>query len=356
MDAQPPTNKRRNRILFIGAALLVLIGFEASARFLGPNTSQIFLNLDSHRENLETTDPGWLFVGDSSFGAAVDPAVFEAETGQSGYNLWQPTASMQVVERLVFDYGLRRSDPSVVAIGVTGRMFNGATSDEVLAKQVELESSLPWERVADPSVATDVEGFFADYSALVRHRSALRRPSDWFRAATADQPVDTDERGHLTFDESLSVVEIRPAHRDAEREALAGYVPGDLELDALTNTIRRLDDLGMTVYVVVVPVYDEVYSTYYPNGEADVASFRSRLLAQLDGSAAVLIDMADFGQEPSMFSDENHLRPEAAEQFSLELGRRVSGSGAPRQCDGKPCRRRRGSASSVPCRARFRLR
>ena len=330
MDAKPHIGSRRNRVLFIGAALLVLLGFEVGARMLGPNTNQVYSNLYAHGENLEVVEPTWLIVGDSSIGAAIDPAVFDESTGEQSYNLWQPTASMRVVERLVFEYGLRRSTPRAVVIGVTARMFNGATSDDVLATQIGVEQSQQWRRVAAPSAATDFEDLVGNYSALVRHRAALRRPSDWYRAATAYQPVAMDERGHLTFDESLSVTEIRPEHRDAEREALLGYVPGDDEFVALASTIERLHREGIAVYVVMIPVYDEIYSTYYPGGADDVAAFRSRLASELEEVPAVVIDLADFGQQdPSNFADENHLRPRAAQRFSTELGELViAGSAA----------------------------
>lgn len=321
-----PGPGRRRALLFVLGLVVTLVVLESAARELGPRgTTRVVL--EQHEASLAAQDgrTATVVVGDSSVGAAVDGARLAEATGDLTYNMWLPNATATTTAALLTDFvGVNEATERAV-IGITPRMFNETVRPDRERRLAQLETSLPWESRTDPGIYTRLERWASERLALVRYRSALRRPSDWIVTLRSDGDLELLAEGQVTYFFELTVDDIRPDYESGERAALADYEVSTVELDRLVELVDRLQVDGVDVFLLLLPTYDELYDEFLPNGSADREAFRRDFAAALDGRSVTIVDTTDLGADPALFGDGNHLNRAGSEALTERLVEAISG-------------------------------
>ncbi len=149
----------------------------------------------------------------------------------------------------------------------------------------------------------------ANWSYFVRLRDTLRRPNDLLDALKAGpdrNPYEINQRG-LSITNLHQELRLTPRHLEQNREVLADYQLGSVEVPALRRLVRRLRSDGIEVLIVNMPVLEEVFVPLHPRGAFDYQRYLAVLdeLAREEGVAYLDATKETWGAES--FADENHL-------------------------------------------------
>ena len=318
--------------------LLVLGGVEASARVVGPRTrldvDVLETLLDDHRVQSAAASRGGqqednqldvVVVGSSTAGAGVDPAVLAEAidpVDPQGYVLWIPGANAAVLEIAATEMLPALVEPEVVVVALTSRELNdnydiGAFEVGLLPEN--LANSLAWRRITTPDQwGTRSEATASDLSGLVRYRARLREPTSWISWITSDDdgaPWQMTQTGRLAaYVESSAPLEASSGHLNREERVLSNYAAGGTQTVALTNALQAPS--GQRVLLVVLPTSQSTFWPLHPNGSADVALAREAAALAAEQAGVEFLDLSDFGNDDSWFSDSNHLNSIGSAQVS----------------------------------------
>lgn len=302
---------------------LVVVGAELAARALSPYLPEPLVWPDettqakvAQMDDRRCADV--VVVGSSTARDALVPSVLEDELGVRAYNASLDAATPELLGRWFDDEVAPRLDPTTVVVALTSADLN----DNSAAGRSAVESY-------DASVMgrDDVVGrigrFFTEHSALVRHRSQLRRPEELWkalgRARRGERTPDLDGAGligadgegrsrrNLTYDGSSVAASF------AAEQLLDDYAVGGPQLESLRALVGRLRADGTAVVIVLLPVTDD-FVDLHPHDD-DVARF----VEAVHDLGVPVVDRHAAGYDDALFADTHHLNAAGSDRLSREV-------------------------------------
>lgn len=268
-----------------------------------------------------------VIAGTSQMAYGLDPELFARTAGLDGavYNAGVWDGSPSVNERWLLDVVVPALRPDTVVLG-----FSTADFAPKAVESLRFYEEAPEGR---RDLLGRIDRWLSDRSALVRHRTELRRPGTVWRSAqrrARGEPAPPTE-----WDESLQADGYAPSFQ-RQRFTVSGYERGRIaakltgfeiaerEIAALHRLVEALRRAGTEVVLVNMPIsYD--YIALHPHGGADVQRFREAFRALAAELSVPLIDLqAPFG-DAHHFADLDHLNGPGGRAFSTLLGRAVAG-------------------------------
>lgn len=324
----------RRLLIFLGAALAVLLVAEGLARALAPAMTEPEEWPDAatavkvaQMDALECADI--VFVGNSMARDAFDPSLWADAVA---YNAALDAATPEQLARWVPDEVMPRLDPSTVVWALTSPDLN----DNAPAGRAAFESY-----ASSIGGRSDVVGQLQQplfqRLALMKYRETIGDPAAFWGAVddriSGDDAERTDPAGipsvlgsdglglsrrDLAYTEGNPVVT-----RFAADQLLADYEISDDQVAAATELIESLQDQGVEVVLVQLPVTEEFVSLH-PNGADDWDQYQAALAGIGEETGARLIDLSEGFDESEMFADTHHLNGEGSasvsERLAAELG------------------------------------
>lgn len=249
-------------------------------------------------------------LGSSTAGEGIDPDRLAqgSQAYDSAYNAWHagaPARSLDLFGRSLVLPVLR---PKVMVIGLTSEQLNDNGSGHFSHDALESSPSRP-QVAGDGTAAERVVRQVANWSYFMRLRETLRRPNelvDALKAGPDNNPYEINSRG-LSTSNLARELRLTPRHLEQNREALADYEVGRVELPAFRGLIRRLRSAGIVVLIVNMPVLEDAYIPLHPRGALDNDRYEAALedLTREEGLAYLDTTKETWG--PEWFADENHV-------------------------------------------------
>ncbi len=317
---------------FALAFLLVIVAAELMARLTMSATDAPVLRWHDQATQLKVEqmkargDVDIVVIGTSMAQQDIVPSVLASSLGAgdgaapSIYNAALNGGVPVVMEPWLLDHVIDEIEPETVLWGLSALDLSLEYGDATLtAYDSALETK--------PGFYAEADRLVSRVSTLMADRRVIRDPDQLFgagadanRAAVAEAEAEVGpdgERTNFTIDTG-----IRQSQEMARR-----INPFQLDRDdlaAVTRTVRALQDRGIEVIFIELPVPNR-FRQLYPAGpeqHALVPGTISALAAELDVEA-VLLDSSPTDPE---FVDFTHLTAEAAAEFSTELGQKLSPS------------------------------
>lgn len=302
--------------------IVVLMLAEGGARVIEPTAgapvmewydanAQVRVEMMSHRKS------DVVFVGTSMAWQAFVPEHFDAHaSGQlTSFNAGLVGAVPVVTAPWLLDVVVPALKPEVVVWGVSSLDLSSSYGD----KPADAWNSASQSR---SDVLGRVDRLLGTHSALLRIRSDVRRPDDYWgtgaevRAAELSQAqsVTESEGQRLGFDVDKS--EQRMA---IERARLRNFWIDVNDVAAMELAIRDLQDQGVRVVLVELPVAPS-FVGLHPQGAQDHDKVGALLGLLADGLGVEYLDLST-GYVEDDFVDFTHLTGEAAIRFTEECAR-----------------------------------
>ncbi|CAN5671506.1 hypothetical protein BH20ACT2_BH20ACT2_23360 [soil metagenome] len=260
---------------------------------------------------------GLVVVGSSIVDTSIDPAGLDPDVvgDRPAYNASLIGASPVIVEFWTNEVVVPALAPETVVIGLSSRDLNANAKDYAADDTRFFTLPAVKELAGTGSAAERLERRLADWSALVRHREALRRPlQSLFDYDPPDRNVPelTDDG----FETQLTGLSFRLDPVVAaffRNEPLLGFTVSERHLDALRRLIDHLRDNDTRVVLVDAPVTD-AYIALHPRGADDYDAYQAAIAELADDSGAELIDVGVWPDE--RFSDPLHLNGDGAARLT----------------------------------------
>jgi hypothetical protein len=212
-------------------------------------------------------------------------------------------------------------DPEVVVIGIQSREMN----DNAPKGQTMYDKFIasPGYKQASASAASRLEGKLEGWSFFLRYRRAFRNPADLFssddKAALAEAevrktigPLGTRVEESVTYRVSNKFV---TALHD---KMLVDFEVGGVEYDALIDLHNELEERGVRLVVVSMPVTED-YWPIHDDPVGDMEAYHDMLERFEEETGDTIID-AEFGFPTSIaFREPMHLDIEGRKAFALAL-------------------------------------
>jgi lysophospholipase L1-like esterase len=278
LPSAPDAPRGRSLVVTLGAMCVVILLAEVAAAVVTSGApgdwgvariSQKVAQIDA----LGSADV--VFLGDSTVEVGFDPAVLQAAAPGLGraYNAALPAASPELWRLWMEDVVAPGLAPETVVIGITSLSFNdtGTFRSDVTSRYRRSPARDDFGRL-------DVRR----WSALVRHRAALRRPVTWFGVDDADPQLSS--QGHDTTTRARSYGVPESFAMRMREEVLVGYDIGGAQVEHLEELVARLRAGGVEVIVVDMPVVLEDHVTLHDGGArayAEYVALVDRLEAEL---------------------------------------------------------------------------
>jgi hypothetical protein len=306
--------------VFVVAALVVA-GLEIVLRLLEPRldrpqewyqdaAQQAIDEMDRVREAGLQTDV--VFVGSSMVRRGVQIPIVEDELDSVDFagNLGLPYANTSVVRRWLLEQVMPRLQPRRVVWGVQSSSFNGSADLPPLEVYERT-------RATRPGILGPLDRVLARYLFLSRHRAQLRDPealSHVFSPPAAESLAELDDL--------LSPTNVRRRPRpgadtEAPEELASQFSIGERETRDFRYTVGRLQEAGIDLVLVVMPI-PTAYVAGHPNGEADIAAFRTWVAAEAEALGVPLFDFSR-ALPDDLFADRAHLLAQGADALSVML-------------------------------------
>ncbi|MBK8047641.1 MAG: SGNH/GDSL hydrolase family protein [Anaerolineales bacterium] len=261
-----------------------------------------------------------LFVGNSTTQAGVDPTVFDTErnlsAGAGSFNAsieGLPPAGLLTFLKIY----LRYVQPQHVVIGLSAQDLN---SNSPWAKDVtdRVKASPLAMAEAREGWLGQVLAFALDHSVLFRYRNLLHQFVVRGGQLAPASNVYFDDRGFDPIDRSLASFSASEALQLQNRAGVLNYDAGGLQLQSLKQTIQLLQEQGIDVVLVNMPLADGYYRNFDKPEDYD------RYLAALHQVAeqfdVPVLDMESLPAELAFgdaeFADFNHLNATGAQRLT----------------------------------------
>jgi hypothetical protein len=312
--------------LFVVAALegllrLTLNRIEEPLEWYHENAQELVAEMERLEEAGVTSDV--VFVGSSMVARGVATPVFEEELDSVlwAHNVGIPGAMTPVTRRWLLEEVVPRLHPRRVVWGVSSLNFNANTRRPFIESYNEA-------RVTRRGWLGSFDRFFSDHLMLARYRAQLRDPGTIVDLLFGSPLAGEEE---LPLEDLLSPVnqrevETRRLHRSLIRDdALADYAIGQTQLEDFRFTVRSLQDQGIEVVVVLLPVPLN-YIDFHPNGKDDFLLFLETLRAEAADLGVSLFDYS-WAFPDEEFVDSVHLDASGSQTFSHMLANDLAGLG-----------------------------
>ena len=261
---------------------------------------------------MRNTDLDLLFAGTSQTYYAIGPRLIDDELGTKSYNAAVPAGVPPIQERWLLNQVLSRVDTDVVVWGLSVLDLNDGRDLSVVDAYLAAQATRPGK-------VAETERLLARWSGLVRYRRQLVDPDAW------------EDRTKMEAIRSVirSDGQRRPANRepsDAERRhvqdhVVADYKTGGAMVASLRRTIAAIEDRGIDVVIVWLPVPERLVELL-PQPGVETAARRETMELSADLDAAFLDVSAGFTNED--FLDFTHLGEPAAKRLSHRLSSKLS--------------------------------
>jgi len=275
-------------------------------------------------------------LGSSATGEGIDPERLAqaSQAYDSAYNAWHAGAPARSLDLLARSLILPLLHPEVVVIGLASEQLNDNGSGHFSHEALESSPARPLVP-EDGSAAERIVRPMADWSYFVRLRETLRRPSDLvdaLRAGPDNNPYEINARGMSTSNLAQEL-SLTPRHLEQNREALADYELGAVELPAFRRLVQRLRSDGIRVLIVNMPVLEDVYLQLHPRGAMDNDRYEAALEALTREAGLAYLDTTVEPWGPEWFADENHVNgmgsARVTDLVAREVDRLVPSSAGP---------------------------
>lgn len=287
-----------------------------------PNASTQRLATDMDALSEAGVRGGLVLAGTSQTNTDLLPEVFEDELASVDHaaNVGLAAATTRVNQRWLLRQVQPRLQPSKVIWGVTSLDFNAHRKPDTFALYLS-------SRAARPGLAGSLDRKLSRASALVRHRSLLADPVAFVMevrdgVASPDTTPLNERAKHRAPDR----IDKAPSEvRRLRTTVLHDYAIGDAEVRAFRTTLERLQEDGVEVVVVLLPVPPQFIAAH-PDGRADFDAYRTTARATARASGVAVIDRSEAFEEPA-FRDYTHLLLEPALQLSRDISRELQRRG-----------------------------
>jgi len=341
---------RRALAITVVLAVGVLLGAEAGARVLSPYVPTPHLWSDGAVETKVAqmdaragmcTDV--ILAGNSMGRDAFIPHIFGAADPlhRSAYNASLDAASPPMLTRWLTEEVLPRTSPATVLLTLASPDVNVNSKAGQAVREAYDEAPL-----SRPGLGGRAEAAATRASALIRHRSELRRPSLVWEAldrARRDDHVPPDVTDVIGPDgEGLSRRSLHYRQNPVSRAFVTGQLLNDFSFgtdgaapmfDSERALIQTLKDRGISVALIVLPVTDD-FVKLHPGGPAQFQEFLDTASQLATDTGVPFLDLHD-APDAGGFADTHHLNSEGSERFSSGLSDRLSRAGlTSRHCDG----------------------
>jgi len=277
------------------------------------------------------------FVGNSMTRDAVDPRTYTASDPQhrSAYNAALDAATPELLKRWTLEQVEPRLEPATVVLGLSS--FDLNDNARIAASALESYTTAPLSR---DDLFGRLQAPLLEHSALFEYRNELRDPTELWAGIQRARRGERTERlspdgieGIIGPDgEGLSRRPLRytgavSIQRFDQTELLNDFRMGGTQIDAAAELVTELDDRGVEVVLLLLPVTQD-YVGLHPDGGADFQRFlvTARRLAERTG--AVLVDAHGWAQGDALFADTHHLNGDGALAFSADLPALLADAGA----------------------------
>lgn len=290
---------------------------EPPQDWFSPSTQRLVHDMEILRASGEEVE--LVLAGTSQTNTDLLPDVFELQLPavDRAANVGLAAATTRVNRRWLLGQVVPRLQPDKIVWGVSSLDFNANRRPNTFAMYTA-------SRGGRRDLVGRVERRLARYSALVRHRELLVRPRDFVAdvrdGPPASQPPTPLERlakhrAPDTRDKSAR------EYRRITNTVLHDYEVGPGEVAAFRATLERLDEQGIAVAVVVLPVPSS-FVTAHPRGRKDFAAFKAMVRNVTTRTGTPLLDHSrDFPDRS--FRDFTHLLRGPATSLSMDVGREL---------------------------------
>ena len=256
-----------------------------------------------------------VFVGTSMVWADVSVATIEEQLTSVvwAHNAGLPAGMTPVVRRWLLEEVEPRIHPQRVVWGVSSLDFNANRFEPSIDAYNQA-------RATRPGWLGAIDRFLSDHLMLARHRAQLRDPQT-IGDLLFGSPFPPGEE--LPLEDLMSPVnDSEPEGRQTQqgllrRRVLRDYAVGETELEDFRFTVRTLQDMGIEVVVVLMPV-PQSYVSYHPNGEDDFRLFRETMIGEVAELGVPLLDYSRVLPDEE-FIDSTHLDESGSVVFSQML-------------------------------------
>jgi hypothetical protein len=262
-------------------------------------------------------------VGDSMTASAIDPRRFTEASGVSSYNAAWAGVPLRTTVPWTIDIVEPMLHPEVIIVGVQTRTLNDKTPSSDWRHRSFLAS--PGYRQAAAGLAARAEGLIERISYFMRYRRSFREPSELLggentrsgrqqkasKKVIGDQGVRIEE--NVTFEPRL-----RWMQKGFGRE-LAEFSAGGIEYEALLTLHRELQERGIRMIVMSMPITD-VYEASHGDPEQAMNEYHSTLRRFVAQTGVTLIDAEDAFDTNDPFRDPLHVDVEGRTAIAKALG------------------------------------
>jgi lysophospholipase L1-like esterase len=325
-------HSRRWRLALLGAvAVVVVAGAELGARALAPYLDEplVWGDRATQVKAAQIDARGCadvVVVGNSMARDGIQPTVLGDELGVEAYNAALDAAGPTLVDRWLSDEVVPGLDPTTVVLAVSSIDLNGGSAAAAAAAE-SYDSSI----MGRDDLVGRLGAWATEHSDLVRYRTELRQPTvvwDALGRARRDEPAEHTSvagipgiigpdgeglsRRTLTFTgESVSAAFARD-------QLLNDFSIGSAQVQSTRELLTDLDDDGIDVVVVILPVTDE-YVELHPHGADDVEAFLGAIDDVATDTGVRVVDLHDASYDHDLFADTHHLTAAGGERLSPEL-------------------------------------
>ena len=303
-------------LLLEGVVRLVEPRLEPPAIWYSSSAQRLVRDMDALAE--AGVRGGLVLAGTSQTNTDLLPAVFEDELASVDHaaNVGLAAATTRVNQRWLLRQVQPRLQPSKVLWGVSSLDFNANRKPDTFA----LYNA---SRGARPGLLGSLDRKLSRVSALVRHRELVTDPAAFVRDVRDGHPPPDNTPLHQRAKHRAPdrIDKARSEVRRIRTTVLHDYAIGDAEVRAFRTTLDRLQEDGVEVVVVLLPVPAQFIAAH-PQGRSDFEAFRAMARETTQAAGVPLIDRSEVFAERA-FRDYTHLLEEPAVQLSRDLSRQL---------------------------------
>jgi hypothetical protein len=251
-----------------------------------------------------------VFIGSSIVDVGIDPAKFvqRSNWAESAYNASVSAASPRVLEAWAEEVVLPLLKPKVMVIGLSSRALNDNGANQQAAFDRYINSSGRADHLGIAGLDRKIEAAIEAGSSLFRLRGELRSPHTFVENVTTETQGPSVTR--LGYQRRLRNNDYEVTREFRERisgKVLNDYAVGGDELTALRGMIDTALAMGVSVYVVDMPVVEEDYIGLHPQGAADHALYEAALAELARDERFITASARDVVPLTDSFADPLHL-------------------------------------------------